>query len=79
MFTVGAPIMAIVAIFAMRYGALAFRARMQMAADGQYKALAQETAAAHTEMAASLAGVRAQLAAIAASLAAVEKLLHQVE
>jgi hypothetical protein len=79
LFTVGAPMMATVAIFAMRYGAMAFRARMQLAADGQYRALAQETAAAQTEMAASLAGVRAQLAAVAASLAAIEKVLHQVE
>jgi hypothetical protein len=79
MFTVGVPVLAITVIFAMRYGALAFRARMQMAADAEYKALAQDAAAAQTEMAASLAGVRAQLAAVAASLAAIEKVLKQVE
>jgi hypothetical protein len=79
MYSIGLPILAVMVIFAMRYAALAFRARMQMAADGQYRALAQDAAAAQTEMAASLAGVRAQLAAVAASLASIEKVLQQVE
>jgi hypothetical protein len=79
MFSIAAPVLTIMVIFAMRYGMLAFRARMQMLADDQYKSLAQQTAAAQTEMAASMAGVRAQLSAIAASLANIEKVLQQVE
>ena len=78
MFSIAAPVLTIMIVFAMRYAALAFRARMQMLADAQYRTLAQETAAAQTEMAASLAGVRAQLSAVAASLASVEKMLNQV-
>jgi hypothetical protein len=79
MFSIAAPVLTILMIFAMRYGMLAFRARMQMAADAQYRALAQDTSAAQTEMAASMAGVRAQLSAIAASLASIEKVLKQVD
>jgi hypothetical protein len=77
-FAISLPVLTIMVVFAMRYGMLAFRARMQMAADARYRTLAEETAAAQTEMAASMAGVRAQLTAIAASLASVEKVLKQV-
>ena len=78
MFTVAVPILAVMAIFAMRYGMLAFRARMNAAANEQYQALAQKTAAAQAETAASLAMIKAQLADIGATLATVEKVLKQV-
>lgn len=78
MYTIGLPILAVMVIFAMRYGARAFQARMKMAADGEYQALAERASAAQAETAASLAIVKAQLADIAASLAAVEKVLKQV-
>lgn len=79
MFSIGVPVLAVMVVFAMRYGALAFRSRMQMAKDDQYRALAERTAAAQAETAASLAVVKAQLADIAASLAVVQKVLQQVE
>ena len=75
---VGLPSMAIMVIFAVRYAALAFQARMRMAADGEYQALAARAAAPQAETAASLSIVKAQLADIAASLATVEKVLKQV-
>ncbi len=79
MFSIGVPILAVMVIFAMRYALQAFQARTRMAADDQYKALAERTAAAQAETAASLAVVKAQLADIAASLALVQKVLQQVE
>ena len=79
MYTVGLPIVAIMVIFAMRYGAKAFQARMKMVSDGEYQALAERTASAQAETAASLSIVKAQLADIAASLAAVHKILKQVD
>jgi hypothetical protein len=78
MYSIGLPILAVMVIFAMRYALKAFQARMQGAADGQYQALAERTAATQAETAASLSIVKAQLADIAASLAAVEKVLKQV-
>jgi hypothetical protein len=78
MFTVGVPFLAIMAVFAMRYGMLAFRARMNAAANEQYQALAQRMAAAQAETSASLATIKAQLADVSASLATVEKVLKQV-
>jgi Tfp pilus assembly protein PilO len=78
MFTVATPILAIMVIFAMWFAARAYQARMRLAANGEYQALAERTAAAQAETAASLSIVKAQLADIAASLAAVEKILKQV-
>jgi len=79
MFCVAVPFLAIMVIFAMYYGSKAFQARMTLANDGQYQALAERTASAQAETAASLAAIKAQLSAVAASLAAVEKVLQQVE
>lgn len=78
MYAIGVPTLATMAIFAMLFALLAFRARMRAVADSQYKALAERTAAAQSDTAASVAALKAQLADIAASLAAVEKMLKQV-
>lgn len=78
MFSIAVPALAVMIIFAMRYGLKAFQARMKLAADGEYQALAERAVAAQAETAAGLAVVKAQLADIAASLATVEKVLKQV-
>ena len=78
MYSIGVPILAVMVIFAMWFAARAYQARMKMAANGEYQALADRAAAAQAETAASLSIVKAQLADIAASLAAVEKILKQV-
>ena len=75
MYSIGVPVMAIMIIFAMRYGLKAF----QVARGGEYQALAERTAAAQAETAASLSIVKAQLSDVAASLAAVHKILKQVD
>lgn len=78
MFTVGAPILAIMVIFAMWFASRAFQARMTATADVRYRALADQAVAAQSETAASLAALKVQLADVGASVAAVEKLLKQV-
>lgn len=78
MFVVGAPIMAVMVIFAMWFLARAYQTRIKATANGEYQALAERTAAAQAQTAASLATIKAQLADIAASLATVEKVLKQV-
>jgi hypothetical protein len=78
MFSIAAPILAVMVIFAMWFAARAYQARMKAAASGEYQALAGRMAAAQAETAASLAMMKSQLADIAASLATVEKVLKQV-
>ena len=78
MFTVAAPILAVMVIFAMRYASKAYQARAKLANDGQYQALAEKAATAQAETAANLATLRTQLAEITASLATVERVLKQV-
>jgi len=78
MFVVGAPIMAVMMIFAMWFAGRAYQARLKAAANGEYQALANRMAAAQAETTASLAMMKAQLADIGASLATVEKVLKQV-
>jgi hypothetical protein len=78
MFVVGAPIVAVMVIFAMWFAARAYQARIKAATGGEYQALAGRMAASQAETAASLAMMKAQLADIAASLATVEKVLKQV-
>jgi hypothetical protein len=78
MFVVGAPILAVMVIFAMWFGARAYQARVKATAGGEYEALAGRVAATQAETAASLAMMKAQLADISASLATVEKVLKQV-
>jgi hypothetical protein len=78
MFVTGAPILAVMVIFAMWFAARAYQARVKATANGEYQALAHQMAAAQAETAASLAMMKAQLADIGASLATVEKVLKQV-
>jgi hypothetical protein len=78
MFVTGAPILAVMVIFAMWFAARSYQARVKANANGEYQALANRMAAAQAETTASLAMMKAQLADIAASLATVEKVLKQV-
>ena len=78
MFSIAVPILAVMVIFAMWFAARAYQARLKMAANGEYQALAESAAAAQAQTAATLAVMKAQLADIAASLATVEKVLKQV-
>lgn len=78
MFSIAAPILAVMVIFAMRYASKAYLARTNAANEGQYQALAEKAATAQAETAANLTTMRTQLAEITASLATVEKVLKQV-
>jgi hypothetical protein len=71
-------LVAMLAIFAMRYASAVLTARARLASESSYKALAEQAAALQTQNAAVLVGVKAELAALSASVASVEHILKQV-
>jgi hypothetical protein len=72
-------ILTILIVFGMKYFSAAFQARARLANDEQYRALAEQAAAAQSENQTTLSEIRAELARVAISLTAVEKILQQVE
>ncbi len=66
------PAAALVLVFFMKYLSAILQARVRLAQDEAYRAIAAKAAAAQTEIAASLGNIQIQLAGI-------EKILRQVE
>ena len=79
LFTLGLPLAAIVAVFALRAAAAVKQARLRFENDEQYRLIAEKSAAAQAETAAALKTMGASLADVQSRLAQVEKVLKEVE
>jgi hypothetical protein len=77
--TLGLPLAAIVAVFAMRAMAAVKQAKLRFDNDEQYRRIAETSAAAQAETAAALKSLNASLADVQSRLAQVEKVLKEVE
>ena len=72
------PAVAAVLIFFMKYVSAVLQARVRLAQDEAYRAVAAKAASAQAETAAALASFGAMLAEIQSQLAAVSKILKEV-
>jgi len=72
------PAVAAVLIFFMKYVSAVLQARVRLAQDEAYRAVAAKAASAQAETAAALASFGAVLAEIQSQLAAVSKILKEV-
>ena len=77
--TIGLPLLTVLLVFAMRYGATAFQARARLQGDNAYRAVAEKAVASQSESAAALSLIRTDLVEIKTRLAAVEKVLKEVQ
>lgn len=73
------PAAAVVIVFFMKYVSEILQARVRLAQDEAYRAIAAKAAAAQAETAAALASLSTTLAEIQSRLSAVEKILKDVE
>ena len=77
--TMGLPLLTLLLIFGMRYGASVLRERARLANDEAYRQLAEAAAAGAGAAAAAMAATRAALDDVAARLGRIEKTLKDVE
>jgi hypothetical protein len=73
------PAAAAVLVFFMKYVSAVLQARVRLAQDEAYRAIAAQAAAAQAETAAALSSFATTLAQIHSRLAVVEKILKDVE
>lgn len=77
--TLGIPLAAVIAVFAMKYVSAVLQARARFASEESYRELAEKAVAAQAEAAQALAAIQATLADLRGRIVTVEKILKEVE
>jgi hypothetical protein len=76
--TIGLPLLAVLLVFAMKYGSAAVQVRARLENDSAYRDIAEKAAALQARSVSSLAAIEGELSEIKTRLGAIEKVLKEV-